>query len=101
PCFDPDNSVPGTSGGIAASDGGTWTRVLVSSTSGIGGTDERINFAVWYAYYRTRILTMKTAASLAFTPLTDSFRVGFITVNPKYPNNLPVAGDSLSLAINP
>ena len=30
------------------------------------------------------------------SPLTDSFRVGFITVNPKYPNNLPIASDSLS-----
>src|SRR5689334_4186097 len=70
PCYDADNAAPGTSGGVAASDGGTWTRVLVSSTSGVGNSDERINFAVWYAYYRTRILTMKTAASLAFTPLT-------------------------------
>ncbi|HVO23626.1 MAG TPA: hypothetical protein VMW56_08360, partial [Candidatus Margulisiibacteriota bacterium] len=101
PCNDADNGVPGTSGGVAASDGGTWTRVLVGASSGIGSSDERVNFAVWYAYYRTRILTMKTAASLAFTPLTDSFRVGFITVNPKYPNNLPVASDSLNNPINP
>ncbi len=51
--------------------------------SGVGGTDETQNFAIWYSFYRTRILLIKSAASLAFTPLTDSFRVGFITVKPK------------------
>ncbi|HEX2659191.1 MAG TPA: hypothetical protein VHU40_13000, partial [Polyangia bacterium] len=68
---------------VAASDGGTWTRKLVSATSGPGATDERLNFAIWYTYYRTRLHLIKSAASLAFTPLTDSFRVGFITMNPK------------------
>ena len=78
PCTDNDVNVT-----VPSSDGGTWTRVVVNSSSGIGGTDERQNFAIWYTYYRTRILLIKSAASLAFTPLTDSFRVGFITVNPK------------------
>ncbi len=80
-----------------ASDGGTWTRVDVSAA----GAAQQANFAVWYAYYRTRIAMIKSAASLAFTPLTDSFRVGLITVNPKYPNNVPIAADSLSAPINP
>jgi Tfp pilus tip-associated adhesin PilY1 len=101
PCWDPDNGAPNTAGPVAASDGGTWTRVLVSATSGPAASDERANFAIWYTYYRTRILMIKTAASLAFTPLTDSFRVGFITVNPKYPNNVPATNDSLSAPINP
>ncbi len=56
---------------------------MVGSSSGVGGVDERQNFATWYTFYRTRILLIKSAASLAFTPLTDSFRVGFITVKPK------------------
>ena len=68
---------------FASNDGGTWHRVLVSTSSGIGNSDETTNFAIWYTYYRTRILLIKSAASLAFTPLTDSFRVGFITVRPK------------------
>jgi Tfp pilus tip-associated adhesin PilY1 len=71
----------------AADGGGTWTRVLVSATSGIPGSlvgvDERENFARWYSYYRTRIGLIKSAASLAFSPLSDSYRVGFITVQPK------------------
>jgi type IV pilus assembly protein PilY1 len=80
---------------VAAADGGgTWTRQLVLP-------GEQTNFAIWYSYYRTRILMIKSAASLAFTPLTDSFRVGFITVNPKFPFNIPKAGDSLNAPINP
>ena len=68
----------------AATGGGTWTRKLVSATSGRPTLkDERQNFANWYSFYRTRISLIKSAASLAFTPLTDSFRVGFITVEPK------------------
>ena len=75
----------------AASGGGTWFRRLVTSTSGIAtvtGVDERANFASWYSFYRTRISLTKSAASLAFTPLTDTYRVGFITVRP---NNLPAS----------
>ena len=63
--------------------GGTWTRVVVGTTSGPGATDERQNFANWYAFYRIRISLIKSAASLAFTPLSDNYRVGFITVQPK------------------
>ena len=77
-----------------ASDGGTWTRQLVLPA-------EQINFAIWYSYYRVRIAMIKSAASLAFTPLTDSFRVGFITVNPKFPLNIPKSSDSLNAPINP
>jgi Tfp pilus tip-associated adhesin PilY1 len=71
---------------IPAVGGGTWTRVLVSSTSGVTpvvGPDELANFATWYTYYRTRIALIKSSASLAFSPLSDSYRVGFITVQPK------------------
>ncbi len=76
----------------SATGGGTWYRRLVTSTSGIAtvtGVDERANFANWYSFYRTRISLTKSAASLAFTPLTDTYRVGFITVRP---NNLPTSG---------
>ena len=78
PCLDGDAGAS-----MPSSDGGIWNRVTVGPSSGVGGVDERNNFAIWYSYYRTRILLIKSAASLAFTPLTDSFRVGFITVKPK------------------
>ena len=79
PCTDKDTGVTKP----ASDNSGTWKRVLVTATSGPGATDETQNFAIWYAFYRTRLSMMKSAASLAFTPLTDSFRVGFITVQPK------------------
>lgn len=57
-------------------------------------TEEAINFANWYAYYRTRMQMMKTAVGQAFIPIDGRFRVGFVTINPGSPvtNNkfLPV-----------
>ena len=44
---------------------------------------EQQNFAIWYSYYRTRISLIKSAASLAFSPLNDTKRIGFITMQPK------------------
>jgi len=44
--------------------------------------EEMTNFANWYAYYRTRLQMMKTAAGRAFLPIDDTYRVGFITINP-------------------
>ena len=50
--------------------------------------EEMTNFANWYAYYRTRIQMMKSAAGRAFVPIDDTYRVGFITIKPfSNPNN--------------
>jgi type IV pilus assembly protein PilY1 len=43
--------------------------------------EELQNFANWYQYYRTRMLTMKTSAGRAFSVLDDRFRIGFLTIN--------------------
>jgi Tfp pilus tip-associated adhesin PilY1 len=71
-----------TSSGTAVT--GVWKRVRVSSVSGTGpaGADETVNFAIWYTYYRTRMAMVKSSVSTAFAPLTDKFRIGFVTVNP-------------------
>lgn len=58
-----------------------FIRVKVSSTSGPGATDERTNFANWWSYYHTRMLTMKTAAGRAFSPIGTTFRVGYGSIN--------------------
>jgi type IV pilus assembly protein PilY1 len=39
------------------------------------------NYANWYAYYRTRQLTMRSAAGRAFADLSDAYRVGFTRIN--------------------
>lgn len=64
---------------------GVFTKVIVSSTSGPGGTDERTNFANWYSYYHTRMLMMKTSTGKAFSPLTDKYRVGLMKISSSTP----------------
>ncbi|MDP2808834.1 MAG: PilC/PilY family type IV pilus protein [Rhodocyclaceae bacterium] len=49
-------------------------------------TEELQNFANWYSYYRSRMLMMKSATSLAFSTVTDTnpgsgFRVGFSVIS--------------------
>jgi type IV pilus assembly protein PilY1 len=43
-------------------------------------TDEITNFSNWYAYYRTRMQSMKSAVSNAFKPIGSNYRVGFINI---------------------
>lgn len=57
-----------------------FQKVIVSATSGTGGTDERQNFANWYSYYRTRILMMKSGAGRAFASIGPTYRVGFFNI---------------------
>ena len=47
--------------------------------------EEMTNFANWYTYYRSRLKMMKTAAGRAFSSIDDTYRVGFITINPGSP----------------
>lgn len=58
----------------------------VSRTDCAGATctyaEEMTNFANWYAYYRTRMQSMKTAAGRSFSEIDNSFRVGYVTINP-------------------
>ncbi|MGE0876247.1 MAG: pilus assembly protein [Burkholderiales bacterium] len=45
-------------------------------------SEEMTNYANWYAYYRSRLQAMKSAASRAFESLSTNYRVGYITINP-------------------
>ena len=47
--------------------------------------EEMTNFANWFAYYKARILMMKTGTGLAFRNLDDRYRIGFITIHPGSP----------------
>lgn len=44
-------------------------------------TEEMTNFANWHAYYRTRMQAMKTAASRAFDPIQEKYRIGYFSIN--------------------
>lgn len=69
---DADNS------GSATHTNGSWTKVQIP----VGDATQQENFAIWFTYYRTRMLLMKTAAGRAFSALNDTYRVGFITICP-------------------
>lgn len=43
--------------------------------------EEMTNFANWYAYYKTRMQSMKSSASRAFVGVGDNRRVGYTTLN--------------------
>ena len=58
-----------------------WHKVIVSESSGPAGTDETKNFANWFSYHRTRLLTMKTAVGRAFSQLDGNYRVGYSTIS--------------------
>ena len=66
-CFSDVGSTPGS---------GVFTRVNVTPSSA-----DIQNYRNWTTYYRTRMLTMKSAASLAFGTIGDRFRVGFSTIS--------------------
>ncbi len=43
--------------------------------------EEMSNFANWWAYYRTRMQMMKSAASIAFSTLDSRYRIGYMSIN--------------------
>jgi type IV pilus assembly protein PilY1 len=68
------NGAPATTITHTLEDGTTVTRDVSSDTP---DKSELVNYANWFAYYRTRMLAAKSVTSLAFSDLTDKFRVGF------------------------
>ncbi|TDN56219.1 type IV pilus assembly protein PilY1 [Azoarcus indigens] len=42
---------------------------------------QRQNVANWYSYYRTRLYTARAGTSLAFSGISDSYRVGYGSIN--------------------
>ena len=53
----------------------------VTATSGVGGIDERQNFAIWYSFYRNRALATMSSARLAFSELSPSIRFTWQSLN--------------------
>src|SRR6267154_361307 len=77
----------------------------VGTTPNCTYNEEIQNYAKWYAYYRTRMQMMKTSAGRAVLPFIstptatppkpDRLRVGFITINPTFPNGSFSAGTNV------
>lgn len=47
----------------------------------VQGADQEENFAIWYSFYRNRLLATKSAASLAFYKLPESMRFTWGSIN--------------------
>ncbi len=58
-----------------------WRKVFLSAAT----ADQQENFANWFSYYRTRLNMMKSASGRAIAPLSESYRVGFLTIDPGIP----------------
>lgn len=72
-----------TVGGVAKTFPRADDRIdCVTSSTYCTYAEEMTNFANWYAYYRKRLQMAKSSAGRAFIPITDTMRVGFITINP-------------------
>ncbi len=66
--------------------------VIASDTTGASapvGVAAGNNIANWYAYYHTRILTVKTGLTLAFANLDPSYRFGFGSIDGNNNSALP------------
>ena len=71
-----------TVGGQAKTFPRSQDRIDCASASYCSYAEEMTNYANWYSYYRTRMQSAKTSAARAFSTLSDSVRVGFITIAP-------------------
>ena len=58
-------------------DDGCYELVLMSSQT----AEQKQNFANWFAFYRTRLMSSKAGVSAAFQSQTDGIRVGYGSLN--------------------
>lgn len=72
----------GTAATLTVTKGNTGTMAFSSTIFPIADTTKLTNFANWYSYYRTRLLMMKSSTGFAFNSINDSYRIGFVTINP-------------------
>ena len=54
-------------------------------------SEEIQNFANWFSYHRSRHQAMKTMLGIAFSGLSDRFRIGFSTINYNKTRFVPIA----------
>ena len=73
----------------------TSSRPDIPNSNGIGTfqrsvDDEKINFATWYSYYRTRIKTAKAGAAEAFNSQGNKVRVGYRSLHENGSDNYDI-----------
>ena len=98
---DTTNDIPGSMVYVKVTSSISSYTAPGQATKGVDRTDcagntctyneEMTNFSNWWAYYRTRMQSMKTAASQAFKSLDSRYRVGLVTINNPSSNYLAIA----------
>ncbi|WP_228064433.1 PilC/PilY family type IV pilus protein [Novilysobacter avium] len=75
-------------------DGSTgWRNCVPATPTGRSPASERVNFATWYSYHRTRMKAAKAGASAAFSGLGTNVRVGFRTIWKRQPGGTRPANE--------
>lgn len=87
--------LPSGADGCDTSTSGTgWRNCFQTTPTGRSEADERLNFARWYSFQRTRSKVAKAGAGEAFSSLSSDFRVGFTTIWNRSTYYIPVGTDN-------
>ncbi|MGH8052188.1 MAG: PPC domain-containing protein, partial [Arenimonas sp.] len=70
----------GADGCDTTTSGSGWRNCFQTTPTGRSEANERLNFARWYSFSRTRNKVAKSGAGEAFSTLSSDFRVGFTTI---------------------
>jgi type IV pilus assembly protein PilY1 len=71
---------------------GSWRKTKIPTDGSAASVAARQNFANWFSYYRTRMLMMKSSASLAFVDMDSRYRIGFSRIGRLSSNNYASSG---------
>lgn len=75
-----------------------YTDPFTGDTGSRNYTQEMTNYANWFAYYRTRVLTAKTTTAIAFANVDKTYRAGLHTMNLRLPAADPTMAEWLDIA---
>ncbi|MEH0166855.1 PilC/PilY family type IV pilus protein [Paucibacter sp. JuS9] len=75
------DTTKGTYGDCSAAIGSDAGKGVFTANLVLPGSTHAQKYANWYYYYSTRMRMMKTSLTKAFSPLNDSYRIGFMSIN--------------------
>jgi type IV pilus assembly protein PilY1 len=82
--------------GCSTTSGDGWRNCAFLLPSTRTEADEKVNYANWYTYHRTRMKVAKAGASEAFSQVGEDLRIGFDSINRAttgIPYDIPVGTD--------
>lgn len=82
--------------GCSTNTGTQWRNCVRMTPTGRTEADERLNYATWYSYHRTRYKIAKAASGRAFAEIGSEYRVGYRNITGNMPNSGSLGGVSWS-----